>query len=146
MAESKLTVRAGIEHVWQQITDAWMYTGWVVGSSHIRGVDPDWPEVGSKIYHEVGGWPLTLKDYSQIVELDEPRHIALQARGWPLFGEARVELDLSVVEPDRTLLRMFEQPVKGPGKWLDNPLAEYVLTKRVHECLQRLKTIAENRH
>ena len=146
MAEEKLAVHAPIEHVWNQMTDAWMYTGWVVGSSHIRGVDPEWPCVGSRIHHEVGGWPFTIKDFSKVLELDEPRHIVLQARGWPLFGEARVELDLSVIEPGTTLVRMLEQPTNGPGKWLDNPLLEYVLAKRVRECLKRLKTIAENRH
>lgn len=146
MAEQQIVINASIDHVWQQVTDPWMYTGWVVGSSHIRGVDPDWPSVGSKVYHEVGGWPVTLKDNTEMVKIDAPRHLSMQARGWPLFGEARVELNLTSLDAGRTQVQMCETPTHGPGKWLDNPLIELMLKKRLHECLERLKTIAENRH
>ncbi len=144
MAEQDLTIDAPVQHVWDQIVDPWMYTGWVVGSSHIRGVDPTWPQVGSKVYHEVGGWPLTIKDHTEVLELEPPRRVVLKARGWPL-GEARVSLELSDAG-GRTRVVMDEEPIAGPGRWLDNPLSERVLALRVKECLQRLSSIAEHRH
>jgi hypothetical protein len=138
-------MNASVQQIWAQLTDPWMYTAWVVGSSHIRGVDPQWPAVGARLHHEVGGWPLTIKDYTEILVAEPERQLVLKARGWPL-GEARVTMTLERVDDGHTRVIMDEVPIAGPGKWVDNPLTELILTKRCHECLQRLQTIAENRH
>ncbi len=36
------------------LSDGWTYSGWVVGTSHIRAVDAAWPAVGARIHHASG--------------------------------------------------------------------------------------------
>lgn len=134
---------ASPERVFAELSDAWMFTGWVVGAAHIRGVDEHWPEPGSKLHHQVGSWPLMIKDNTEVLEVDPPRRIVLQARAWPA-GEVRIEIS---VEPaaDGSAVTMSERPTHGPGQWLRNPLQDAVLRRRNHESLARLAAIAENR-
>jgi polyketide cyclase/dehydrase/lipid transport protein len=131
------------ERVWAELSDGWMFTGWVVGATHIRNVDPGWPEVGARLHHQVGAWPLVVNDSTAVVESQPPHRLVLQARAWP-GGEARVELN---VEPDGTgcLVRISEEPTDGPARWLHNPLQDALLRRRNIESLDRLASIAENR-
>jgi len=131
------------ERVWAELADGWMYTGWVVGASHIRGVDAHWPAVGARLHHQVGLWPFVVSDSTAVVESDPPARLVLQARAWPA-GEARVELTVS---PDGagSLVRMAEWPTHGPGRWLHNPVQDALLRLRNRESLDRLADLAENR-
>lgn len=137
------TVNVPPERVFAELTDAWMFTGWVVGASHIRGVDDDWPRVGARLHHTVGPWPMTISDNTEVLELHPPRRMVLQARAWPA-GEARIEI---TVEPsaEGSLVTMAEWPTDGPGRWLRNPLLDALLRSRNRESLARLASIAENR-
>ena len=45
---------------------------WVVGSHSIRDADPNWPAVGSRFYHRVGTGPLTVKDRTEVLQVDPP--------------------------------------------------------------------------
>ncbi|WP_324188972.1 SRPBCC family protein [Nocardia farcinica] len=54
MSDAEIIVPADIERAFAVLSDGWLYAGWVVGASHIRDVDPDWPGVGSRIHHSVG--------------------------------------------------------------------------------------------
>ena len=83
------------EDVFAVLADGWVYPVWVVGASRMRAVDDDWPEVGSRLHHSAGAWPLLIDDTSEVLAYDPPRAMVLQARGWPA-GEARVEI---TVEP-----------------------------------------------
>jgi uncharacterized protein YndB with AHSA1/START domain len=143
VAEVSKRINASPERVWVELSDGWMYTGWVVGASHIRGVDGHWPDTGSRLHHEVGAWPLTVRDSTQVIESVPAQRLVLQARAWPA-GEARIELSL---EPDGTgtIVRMVEYPTNGAAKVLHNPVNEAILTKRNRESLDRLACIAENR-
>ncbi len=136
-------VRVSPERAWTELTDAWVYTSWVVGATHIRDVDASWPEPGSKLHHTVGPWPLTIKDFTTVVEADPPRRLVLNARAWPV-GEARIEITLEPV-PDGTEVTMAEWPVRGPGAWGRNPLMDALLRARNRESLGRLAALAENR-
>lgn len=131
------------EQVWNVLSDGWLYTGWVVGTSHIRDVDAAWPAAGAKLHHAVGAWPLQIKDNTQVLESEPPRRLVLQARGWPA-GEARVEINL-VAENGGTLMSIGEQLTHGPGKWLDNPLQQKMLEARNREALDRLDAISTGR-
>jgi hypothetical protein len=115
----------------------------VVGATHIRDADPNWPETGSKLHHTVGPWPLMIKDYTKVVESEPPHRLVLIARAWPV-GEARIELTLRPV-PEGTEVAMAEWPVRGPGIWARNPLMEAVLRARNRESLGRLAALAERR-
>jgi hypothetical protein len=136
-------VAAVPERVWAELSDGWMFTGWVVGATHIRDVDPTWPQVGARLHHQVGLWPLVANDSTAVVESQPPARLVLQARAWPA-GEARIVLS---VEPDGTgsLVRMTEEPTDGPGRWLRNPLQDELLRRRNVESLARLAAIAEKR-
>ena len=91
----------------------------------------------------MGGWPVTVSDSTQVIELDPPKRLVLQGRAWP-FGEARIEL---IVEPDGdgALVRMREAPTHGPPAVFDNRLFRRILAVRNRECLQRLAVLAEER-
>lgn len=143
MKEVSRRIDATPQEIWSVLADGWLYTGWVVGASHIRAVDDSWPAVGSKLHHAVGAWPMQIKDSTSVLEAEPNRHLVLQARGWPA-GEARVELTL---EPDgvNTLVRIGETPTDGPGKWLNNPLQQKLLEARNREALSRLDALAVGR-
>lgn len=136
-------VAAPPERVFAELSDAWMFPAWVVGASHIRGVDEDWPRAGSRLHHQVGAWPVAINDSTEVLECDAPRRLRLHARAWPA-GEAEVDIRVEA-EGDGSRVTMLEAPCRGPGRWLDNPLQRYVLRRRNREALARLATIVENR-
>lgn len=141
MAVNSTHIAATPHQVYAVLSDGWSYSNWVVGTSHMRAVERDWPVVGSRLFHASGAWPLVARDET-VVELSEPdRKLVLTARGRP-FGEAIVSIEL---EPDGDGCRvtMTESPKAGPGKWLHNPLSEAVLVRRNTESLARLRAIAE---
>ncbi len=123
------------------LSNGWMYTAWVVGASHIRAVESEWPAAGSRIHHSFGAWPLMLKDETKVEVSERPNRLVLLARGRPL-GEARVSLQL---DPDGagTFVTMTEEPVSGPGKTLHNRWLDAGLKARNDESLARLAALAE---
>jgi uncharacterized protein YndB with AHSA1/START domain len=143
VAETSKHIAAPPAKVWAELADGWMYTGWVVGATHIRAVDGNWPAVGAELHHQVGAWPMVVSDSTAVVESEPPRRLVLQARAWPV-GEARVELTIEA-DGDGSLVRMAEAPTDGPGRWLHNPVQEALLRRRNVESLERLACIAENR-
>ena len=143
MAEVTGHVAAPPSRVWATLADGWLYSSWVVGTSKIRSVDAAFPAVGSKIHHAFGLWPFLVQDETEVMACQPEQHLLLQARGGPL-GEATTAIDL-VASDGGTALRLAETPTKGPGAWLNNPVAEAVLTRRLQECLARLVPLVEGR-
>jgi uncharacterized protein YndB with AHSA1/START domain len=137
------TVQAQPQRIWAELADAWMYPVWLVGATHIRDVDPEWPAVGSKLHHSVGAWPMAVSDSTEVLEVDPPYRLTLRARAWP-FGEARVELRIDADGTD-SRVTMVEGPLHGPARWLDNPVQKWLLKRRNIESLNRLATVAEKR-
>lgn len=136
-------IDASPERVFAHLTDPWVYPVWVVGATHIRGVDEGWPRPGARLHHRVGAWPFTLDDNTEVVACDAPTRLVLQARAG-IFGQARVEI---TVEPEDggAKVVMREAPTDGPGKVIDNPVQRLLLRLRNRESLVRLKTLVENR-
>jgi uncharacterized protein YndB with AHSA1/START domain len=143
MASVSRPMRAPPERVFAELSDAWMYTSWVVGAAHIRGVDDGWPAAGTRLYHAVGGWPFIIRDSTRVIEVDPPRGLVLQARAWPA-GEARIEVTIDPSDGG-CVVHMHERPTSGPGRWLHNRITDKLLEKRNVEALERLACIAENR-
>jgi hypothetical protein len=129
--------------VFSVLADGWTYSNWVVGTSHMRAVEKDWPAVGSKLHHASGIWPLALGDESVVLDVTPDRDLTLAVRIRPI-GEAKVVFEL-VAEGHGTRVRMHEYPTKGPGRWLHNPASEALLVRRNVETLARLTAIAERR-
>lgn len=144
MTEVQASVHASADRVFAELADGWAYVGWVVGASHIRDVDANWPEAGSKIHHQVGVWPAMIADDTESLACEPGRRLLMRARGWPL-GEATVEILLESTSPELTQVTLREAPTAGPGQWLDNPVQRRILRARNRETLRRLADRVEHR-
>jgi uncharacterized protein YndB with AHSA1/START domain len=133
------------EAVFAVLADGWTYAGWVVGSSHIRDVDPGWPAVGTRIHHSVGPWPLHIQDVTVVTAVEPGLSLSLEAQGWPL-GAAAIGLTLVPDGGGKTLVRMTEHIVRGPGKVLPAALQALIAKPRNTEALARLADLAVGRH
>jgi uncharacterized protein YndB with AHSA1/START domain len=131
--------------VFDVFDDGWLYGLWVVGASHIRDVDREWPAVGSHIQHAFGAWPLLVRDQTEVLENDPPRRLVLQARAWPA-GQARIELTVEQIRDDGSRVGINEYPVSGAGKFAHNPATDALIARRNVESLARLAALVEGRH
>jgi hypothetical protein len=145
MVEVTITAPVSPEAVFAVLADGWSYASWVVGASHIRQVDPGWPEPGTRIHHSVGPWPMVVRDVTTVRALERPTMLELDARLWPV-GEARIRLELTETEPNTTELRMTERVVRGPGRVLPDAVQALPLVPRNRESLRRLVDLAAGRH
>jgi hypothetical protein len=141
MAVVSHVIQAPSDRVWAVLADGWTYSDWVVGTVHIRDVDPTWPAPGARLRHKAGPWPLSLRDRSKVLECDAPRSMVLDAGLWPL-GAAKVTVVLEPVGPSATRVTMGEQFTDGPLLGLRNKLSDLVLHRRNKESLRRLADIA----
>lgn len=144
MTEVHRVIEAPPEVVFDVLADGWSYAGWVVGSSHIRDVDPRWPDVGTRIHHSVGPWPMHIHDTTTVTEVEPGKRLALSAQAWPL-GVAEVVVTLEPQGPRATLVRMAERTVRGPGRFVPGPIQDWVLRPRNKESLARLSDVALGR-
>lgn len=136
-------IKATPAQVFAALADGWTYPLWVVGASHMRAVDPGWPEVGSRLHHSVGAWPLLIEDTTEVLEMKPERRLVVTARAWPT-GTARVEIELEP-HPDGTSVRMSEAAESGPATLLPRAMQTALLVPRNRESLARLDAVARNR-
>ncbi|MEU4622288.1 SRPBCC family protein [Actinoplanes sp. NPDC023801] len=136
------TVNAPPGQVFAVLADGWSYSDWVVGTVHIRDVEPEWPAPGSKLHHKAGPWPLSLHDSSTVLACTPERELKLNAGLWPM-GAARVNIRLTPVEGDATRVEIEEEFIAGPLRWVQNKLNDLLLHRRNVESLRRLADIAE---
>ncbi len=137
MATTSLLIEASPADVFAVFADGWTYSNWVVGTSHIRAVETSWPDVGSRLHHAVGAWPMLARDYTEVESVRPDAEIVLFASG-SRMGAARVKLTLEA-RAGGCIVHMSETPVSGPGKWLHNPVQNAVLGRRNLETLHRLR-------
>lgn len=137
----KRTVPAPPARVFAVLADGWSYSDWVVGTVHIRDVDPSWPEPGSRLHHKAGPWPFSLQDSSTVVSMTPDRELTLKAGLWPL-GQARVRILLEPEGTTSTRVTIEEDFEAGPLLMLRNKLNDLVLHRRNVESLRRLSDIA----
>lgn len=137
MTDVTTVIAAPPERVWAVLADGWTYAGWVVGASHVRAVDPGWPEVGARIHHSVGLWPLVVNDTTEVTDVVPGRVLELDARTWPV-GVARVRLELTRTDQGGTKVVMSEHVARGPAKFLPGPVQAALLIPRNRESLSRL--------
>lgn len=136
-------IKASPETVWDVLADGWLYPLWVVGASRMRGVDPSWPAVGSRLHHSVGSWPVLIDDTTEVTACTPGSSLTLRARAWPT-GVARVHLELRSSGAG-TRLRMSEDAVAGPAVLVPGPARELGLRWRNREALHRLALLCEGR-
>jgi uncharacterized protein YndB with AHSA1/START domain len=145
MAELTQIVATSPERVWAVLADGWTYSDWVVGTAHIRSVDPSWPEPGSRIHHKTGPWPVSMHDTTVALSGDAPHTLRLRPRTWPL-GEAEVHITLTEIDPDRTRITFAEDFQAGPLRRIPSRLRDFAINLRNRESLRRLADLAVHGH
>ncbi len=143
MGRNSTWIDAPPEQVFDVLSDPFTYDDWVVGTTEIRGADPDWPAVGTKLHHTVGFPPLGTRDHTEVVAVKEAERLELDAIARP-FGRARVEL---LLEPagKGTKFTIVEDPSGWTSPLRLNPAVHMLIRLRNVETLRRLKAIAERR-
>lgn len=141
MSTNETVIQASPERVWEVLADGWTYPLWVVGASRMRAVEESWPEVGARLHHSVGTWPVLIDDYTEVTAADPGVSLTLRARAQP-SGVASVRLSL---EPhgSGTRVVMEEDLVSGPGALMPKPVRDAALAWRNSESLRRLAYVAE---
>ena len=141
MAENTVHIDAPPNEVFAFFADGCTYADWVVGAKEVRRVEGDWPARGSSFHHSVGVGPAALKDRTEVLDVEEPNRLVLDARAYPL-GRAEVEL---VVEPEGagTRVVMRERLSGVPG--IVNRLLDPLIHLRNIESLRRLRSAIERR-
>jgi len=137
-------VNATPDRVFEVLADGWTYSDWVVGTAHIRDVDPDWPAPGTAIHHKAGPWPFSLRDTTVALDCEPPRMLLMAPKLWPL-GEARVRLVLTPAGPNATRVQLSEDFTAGPLRWLRTRVNDLALHRRNRESLRRLADLAVHR-
>jgi len=137
-------IAADSKAVWSVLEDGWLYPSWVVGASRMRRVDDNWPEVGSRLHHSVGNWPLLLDDRTEVLECQPGRLLRLKAHGWPA-GAAEVVIELDETSGPSTLVRIREDASDGPATLIPRPVRQVAIVARNREALRRLAFLAEGR-
>jgi uncharacterized protein YndB with AHSA1/START domain len=143
MSSNTRLVDATPQAVWDVLSDGWLYPLWVVGASRMREVDDTWPEVGSRLHHSVGVWPLLVDDHTEVLDVTPGASLTLRARAWP-GGEAKVHVRLTP-SGQRTEVRIDEDVVTGPARLAPRPVRGLSLKWRNEESLRRLAFVAERR-
>ncbi|MGB0100231.1 MAG: SRPBCC family protein [Nocardioides sp.] len=143
MATNERTVQATVEAVWDVLADGWLYPLWVVGASRMREVDAHWPEVGARLHHSVGSWPLLVDDITEVVDVTPGVSMTLHAKARPT-GTAAVTIRLEALGAE-TRVVMTEDAAAGPARLVPKPLRDLPLTWRNVESLRRLAYVAERR-
>jgi hypothetical protein len=131
--------------VWEVLSDGWAYAEWVAGTRHIREVDDDWPQQGSKIRYAVGIGPWTIEDVTTVRLVEPGRRLELEAAAGQL-GTARISIALLPWGDDRTLIILDEHPLSGPGLRWHSVLVEVLLRFRNRYMLRTLSRVIKERH
>jgi polyketide cyclase/dehydrase/lipid transport protein len=144
MTTVEIEIPSTPEQVYAVLADGWTYAGWVVGATHIRDVDENWPAVGSRIHHSVGAWPLQLEDETRVRAVLPGTSLDLHAKAWP-FGAAHVRFELSATPDGGTRVTMTEKAVSGPGSLAPEAAQAVFLRPRNTETLKRLADVVAHR-
>lgn len=134
---------AAPEAVFATLADGWSYAGWVVGNSHIRAVDGDWPAQDSQIHHSAGAWPVQMEDSTKVLEVEPGRMLLLEAHLLRL-GVAHIRFTLTP-RGTGTLITMEERLVGGPAGLMPLVIQRLLLTGRNRETIRRLSDLATGR-
>src|SRR3954452_19576923 len=143
MSVTETYVNAPPEDVYEVLSDPCSYAHWVVGASRTRKADSAWPQPGTKFHHTQGFFGLGVPDNTEVLEVERPRRLVLEARIRP-FAVNKVDLRLHK-RGTGTRVTMVEYPTGGIAKLVDNPLIDFALHLRNIESLRRLRRMAEAR-
>jgi uncharacterized protein YndB with AHSA1/START domain len=141
MGRNTTYIDAPPERVFDVLADPFTYDDWVVGTTKIRRADPEWPAPGTRLHHTVGFPPLGTSDHTEVVAVQAPERLELDAVARP-FGRAKVELTLEA-SGTGTRCTIVEDPSGWTAPLRLNPAVHLLIRLRNTETLRRLKAIAE---
>jgi hypothetical protein len=144
MSRTTRVINAPPDRVFAVLADGWTYSDWVVGTAHIRTVDPGWPQPGTAIHHKAGPWPVSVRDRSSVLEHQPGRMLLLKVRLWPL-GAGHVRLVLDPVGDGATRVTLIEEFTEGPLLGMRNKINDVFLHYRNRESLRRLDDLVLGR-
>lgn len=131
--------------VWDVLSDGRAYAEWVMGTRHVRDVDPDWPALGSKIHYTLGIGRWTFDDITTVRLAEPGQRLELEAHAGRL-GTARVSIVLLPWGERQTVLILDEHPLSGPGARWHSILVETLLRLRNGRMLRSLARVVHERH
>lgn len=142
-ARSAIDIAVAPAEVFAVLVDPEAYIRWVVGARRLRGVDPHWPEPGARFHHEIGMWPLVIRDWTEMVELVPHSRLVLEARAGPL-GTARVTI-LVEAQAGGSRVTVLEEPMRGVLRTLPRPVLDPLVDVRNRLSLGRLRGLVAER-
>ena len=135
-------IAASRQRVWDILANGWTYSGWVVGNSRIRAVDPNWPAPGTRILHSIGTWPAVIDDETVVERSVSGEELVLLAKVRPA-AKARITLRLTDLPGGGCRVAMSEVVVSRPLRWVPDSVQLLGVAPRNRECTWRLAKIAE---
>lgn len=144
MTRNAMTVAAPAATVFAVLADPRAYDDLLPGARRVRGFDQDWPQAGSAVHQTLRIGPLGLPEAVEVVEIDEPHLVRLQARLFPLCLH-RLDFLLRT-EDGGTYVTVESRPVAGPAAKLWNPVLDQMAWARSEEVLRRLRHQVVRRH
>jgi uncharacterized protein YndB with AHSA1/START domain len=142
---NRIVIDASPTKVFEILTDVEAYPDWVVGAKAIRGRNRTWPRKGSRFFHKIGGPGVTIKDSTEVLEIDPPVRLKLEVR-FRHLGVGVVDMHLSpLANGAKTLVTMSEEMIGGPLDHLPARLIDPVLQARNRVSLGRLGRLATER-
>ena len=144
MTHIERVIPASATAIFDVLADGWCYSGWVVGASHIRDVDPAWPTVGTRLHHSSGPWPINIDDVTVVLDMERDRRLELEARLW-VFGKVTITLTLTPQTDGTTKVEMEETAIGGPVTVIPHAVQQIMFAPRNAEALARLADLATGR-
>ena len=134
-------VAATPAQVWAVLADGGRYGEWVLGTQHIRSVDPEWPARDSSIHFVFGIGPLAYADRTTVVACVPHRVLELEVHAG-LIGSIRVGVRLT---PQRTGTRVMleEHPASGLLARVHTRFGDVGFAVRAHLLLRELARLVE---
>lgn len=137
-------VRADLDDVWAVLSDATTYGDWVVGTSRTEPLDAAFPAPHSRLRYQVLRRPLAVRGETEILELDRPRTVLMEAKAPPL-GTIHIRISTTATTNGDTHVALEEHPRTGLVRWAHNPVLDLLVAARNKETLRRLARLAEQR-
>ena len=145
MAVLNVLVDRSPAQVWDVLSDGRAYADWVMGTRHIKDVDPRWPSQGSQIHYAVGAGRFTIEDVTTVRLVEPPHRLELEAHAGKL-GSARISISLLPWGEDRTVVILDEHALTGPGRWWHTAAVDVALRFRNQRMVRKLAGIVHARH
>lgn len=144
MAVLNVLVDRATDQVWDVLSDGWRYADWVVGTRHILGVDPHWPDQGAQISYEIGVGRFTIKDVTTVRHVEPGQRLELEANAGKA-GTARISITLLHWGEGRTVVILDEHPLTGPGARWHTLLTDALLRIRNQRMVRQLARVIHER-